>query len=159
VEPHRYQTLVAVKVIKYTGLASNENLISRNLSCHDPIVAYLDYYEKQPGAGKTSILLAGCPEGDLFNVRSLAVKRNKHFFSGGFIWSVFSQLVGALAFLDESIDAQSPMGRAHWRPIAHRDIKIENILIKSLGAKEDWSDIDIKLSGFGMFGYHDAAAL
>jgi serine/threonine protein kinase len=47
------------------------------------------------------------------------------------------------------------MGRDHWRPIAHRDIKIENVLVKSLGIKEDWSDVDIKLGDFRLSRYHD----
>jgi hypothetical protein len=92
------KTLVAVKVIKYPA-SSNENLILRDLPYHNSIVTYLGYYEKQLGPDKASILLECCLQGDLFTVRSLAVKRNKHLFSEGYMWSLFSQLVGALAFL------------------------------------------------------------
>jgi hypothetical protein len=63
------------------------------------IITYLGYYEEQPGPDTASILLECCLQGDLFTIRSLAVKRNKHLFSEGFMWAVFSQLVGALAFL------------------------------------------------------------
>jgi hypothetical protein len=47
------------------------------------------------------------------------------------------------------------MDRAHERPIVHQDIRIEKVLVKSLGAREDCSDIDNKLSDYGMFEYHD----
>jgi serine/threonine protein kinase len=124
VEPHCYQDFGSDEDHQVYRVSFNGNLNFRNLSCHDPIVAYLGYYEKQLGTDKAPILIAGCPEGDLFNVRSLTVKRNKHFFSDGIIWSVFSQLVGALAFLHEGIDAQIPLGRAHWRLIVHRISKL-----------------------------------
>jgi serine/threonine protein kinase len=47
------------------------------------------------------------------------------------------------------------MGRNYWKPIAHRDIKVENVMVKSLGFKAGWSDIELKLGDFGAAGYHD----
>lgn len=42
-----------------------------------------------------------------------------------------------------------------WRPIIHRDIKIENIFVMSFGHKQDISDIVIKLGDFGLSAYYD----
>jgi serine/threonine protein kinase len=100
------KAFVAVKVITSTGSACNENLILRDLPYHNSIIPYLGYYEKQD---KVFILLECCPYGDLFTVRSMATKLGKHLFSEEFMWSLYSQLVGALAFLHEGIDFENPV--------------------------------------------------
>ncbi|KAF1840157.1 kinase-like protein [Cucurbitaria berberidis CBS 394.84] len=150
-------TTLAVKVIKYTKLFPSEVQILRHLPPHGCIIQYLGYYEKQPSPEKSSIILEYCPEGDLFTLIDRMRERNGGIFSEGFMWSVYSQLAAALAFLHEGIDTQNPLGRDNWRPVVHRDIKTENVLVRSVGGKDDWSDIDVKLGDYGMAGYYDPA--
>lgn len=78
-------------------------------------------------------------------MRALAADKGRMVFSEAFMWSVYSQLMSAIAFLHEGIDDQHRRGRDVWRPIVHRDVKFENVLAKNLGSKDDWSDIEIKL--------------
>ena len=151
-------TVVAVKVIIGSKQKKPAEVqILQELPAHKSIIRCLGFYEKQPSPDKVSILFEYCPHGDLFMVRVLSVETHVFVFSEAFMWSVYRQLAGALAFLHDGIDEQHPTGRDKWRTVAHRDIKFENILVKSLGAKDDWSDIDLKLGDFGMAGYHDPA--
>ena len=87
----------------------------------------------------------------------MSIDMNRHTFSEAFLWSAYSQMMEALAFLHDGVDQQHPMGRDNWKPIVHRDIKIENFMITSLGHKEDWSGLVLKLGDFGMAGYYDPA--
>ncbi|CAN9114870.1 unnamed protein product [Alternaria alternata] len=125
------KTMIAVKVVRHSHPYPNEVRILQHLPSHKSIVGYLGYCKKQPYAEKTSILLEYCSEGDLFT------------------------LMNAIAFLHEGIDDQHRRGRDEWRPIVYRDVKFENVLVKNLGSKDDWSDIEVKLGDFGMAGYHD----
>ncbi|KNG48037.1 kinase-like protein [Stemphylium lycopersici] len=150
-------TVIAVKVVQNTKPKPNEVKLLRDLPTHKSIIGYLGYCEKRPAPHLASILLEYCPHGDLFMVRSEAIKKNMQVFSEAFMWAVYSQLMGALAFLHEGVDDNNPMGHDNWKPVVHRDIKIENVLVKSLGKKSDWSDIDLKLCDLGMAGYHDPA--
>jgi serine/threonine protein kinase len=148
-------TIVAVKVISPQNPPSPEVEVLRDLPPHNSIVKYLGHYEKLPSAERVSILFEHCPLGDLYMVRSLSIEEGKYLFSEKFMWSVFWQVMSAFAYLHEGIDALHPTGRENWRPIVHRDLKFENILVKTLGHKEDWSSIVVKLADFGMAGYHD----
>ena len=71
------------------------------------------------------------------------------------MWSVYTQMMAGLAFLHEGLDTAHPRGRENWRTISHRDIKFENCFIVSLGDKDDWSSLVIRVGDFGMAGYHD----
>jgi NIMA (never in mitosis gene a)-related kinase len=139
------KTIIAVKVVRHNHPYPNEVRILQHLPSHKSIVGYLGYCKRQPYAEKTSILLEYCSEGDLFTVRALAADKGRMVFSKAFMWSVYSQLMNAIAFLHEGIDDQHRRGRDEWRPIVHRDVKFENVLVKNLGFKDDWSDIEVKL--------------
>ena len=47
------------------------------------------------------------------------------------IWQAFRQMSEALAFLHYGYIASSGRSRSQWRPVVHRDVKPENILIQS----------------------------
>jgi serine/threonine protein kinase len=147
------KTVIAVKVVRYMKSCPNEVQVLRDLPPHKSIVGYLGYRKQQPQAQEASILLEYCPQGDLFTLRSEAIDNENMVFSEAFMWSMYSQLMGALAYLHEGIDDQYRMGRDRWKPIVHRDIKFENVLVKNLGSKPDWSGIEVKLADFGFAGY------
>ena len=150
-------TVIAVKTIQYIQHTPQEVVFLRELPPHKSIVSYLGYHENQPTPTTSSFILEYCPFGDLGDLYSRALDEGMSNFSEAFMWSVYSQLMSALAFLHKGIDAQNPQGCNDWRPIVHQDIKVENVLVKSLGSKPDWSDIDIKLGDFGVSTYYDPA--
>jgi NIMA (never in mitosis gene a)-related kinase len=150
------KTVIAVKVIQSSVSCPNEVQILRDLPPHKSIVGYLGYCKKQPHAEEASILLEYCPQGDLFTVRHGVVDKDSMAFSEAFMWSIYSQLMGALAFLHEGIDNQHPMGHGEWKPVVHRDIKLENVLVKRLSYKNECPGIEVRLGDFGMAGYYDS---
>ncbi|KAL5377658.1 hypothetical protein PMIN06_010860 [Paraphaeosphaeria minitans] len=82
-------------------------------------------------------------------------QKNRKSFSEESMWSIFSQLSAAIAFLHEGIGCRDPKDGLNWRPIVHRDIKVENVFVMSLGEKHDLSEIIIKLGDFGLSAYYD----
>ncbi|EUC36402.1 hypothetical protein COCCADRAFT_88369 [Bipolaris zeicola 26-R-13] len=151
------KTVIAVKVMTRTHRPSPEIQILRDLPPHDSIIRYLDHYEKVPSPTQVSILLEYCSVGDLYVLRSISIDQNKPTFSEPFMWSTYTQLLSALAFLHHGISPTYPSDRHPWIPIVHRDLKFENVLVKSLGSAPDWSTVDLKLADFGMAGYHNPA--
>lgn len=145
--------VIAVKTIQYTWYTPQEVVFLRELLPHKSIVSYLGYHENQPTLTTSSLIIEYCPFGDLGDLYSRDLDEGRSNFSEAFMWSVYSQLMSALAFFHEGIDAQNPQGRDDWKPIVHQDSKVENVLVKSLGSKPDWSDIDIKLGDFGTSVY------
>ncbi|EFQ94066.1 hypothetical protein CFE70_002633 [Pyrenophora teres f. teres 0-1] len=154
------ETLIAVKVIRHTQPTPNEVVIHRELPPHKSIIGYLGYYEHLPKREDSSLLLEFCPFGDFYDFR-IRFRRAQTgefpSFSEAFMWPVYYQLMSALAFLHEGIDAQNPRGRDGWRPIVHQDIKVENVFVKRLGSKYDFSEIELKIGDFGMSTYYDTA--
>lgn len=148
-------TVIAVKVVMCRLHDPGEVQLLRELPRHTNIIRYLGFAAHQPFAEKSSILLEYCPCGDLFDVRALIAKREEDRFLEGFMWSVFDQLASALAFLHEGIDKTHPLGRDHWKTIVHRDIKMENVFVSTLGSKHDLSGIALKLGDFGMAAYYN----
>jgi serine/threonine protein kinase len=98
-----------------------------------------------------AIVLEYCPGGDLYGFYRRQMQSNtKLAFSERFMWSVFKQLADALAFLHSS-----RCGGGRLQPVIHCDIKPNNILIKSLGTKGDFSSISIRLADFGFARFYD----
>jgi serine/threonine protein kinase len=152
--------LVAVKSLKpqtrvptIRGLP-NEFAILENLPEHKSIITCYSFHAGQGHEGADCLLFEYLPQGDMFTVRGLKIEKGgmgDDVWSEAWMWSVYSQLVSALAFLHEGIDAPvTEATAASWKPVVHRDIKLENVFVKSLGLKPDWSDIQIKLGDFGL---------
>ncbi|KAA8624987.1 SPS1 Serine threonine protein kinase [Pyrenophora tritici-repentis] len=155
--------MIAVKVIRHTQPTPNEVAIHREPPPHESIIGYLGYYEQLPKPDVSSLLLEFCEFGDFYDFGKRArrvARRGEHpSFSEAFMWPVYRQLMSALAFLHQGIDAQNPQGRDGWRPIVHQDIKVENVFVKRLGTIPDWSEIKLKIGDFGMSTYYDPANL
>jgi serine/threonine protein kinase len=149
-------TTVAVKVVKSKPDLPREVELLTALPEHKNIIKCLTYFDKQPVPEKLAIVLEYCPGGDLYEFYwEEAYSRNMAVFSEAFMWSVFNQLSSALAFLHEGIGALSSHDVDPWRPIVHRDLKFENVLVQTTGLKHDWSDIVLKLADFGLSSYYD----
>jgi serine/threonine protein kinase len=113
------------------------------------------YFQKQPRADADCMLFEFCPHGDLYDFQSLMWKKNKGIFSEACMWSIYRQLTWAIAFLHEGVGCSDPRDADIWRPIVHRDVKLENVLITDLGGKDDYSSIRIKLGDFGLSAFYD----
>jgi NIMA (never in mitosis gene a)-related kinase len=128
----------------------NEVAILRQLPRHINIIQYEAFYQSQATDHPDCILFEYLPALDLYELRDSSYDLGRNgIFSEKFMWSVYSQLCAALAFLHEGIGAPPGTNSDWWKPILHRDIKIENVFIKSLGDQHDWSSIVIKLGDFG----------
>jgi NIMA (never in mitosis gene a)-related kinase len=148
--------LLAVKSLerrartKNNPVLPNEVAILKDLPLHDKVTRIEAFYTGMGKDGQDCIIFEYLPKGDLFELRELSYKQGKNgIFSEKFMWSLYSQLSAALAFLHEGIDAPPGTNTDYWQPIVHRDIKVENIFIKTLGNQPDWSSLVIKLGDFG----------
>ena len=151
-------TTVAVKVVKSKPDLPREVEFLMKLPEHQHIIRCLAYFDKQPAPENLAIVLEYCPGGDLYDFYwETAHARNGSIFSENFMWSAFTQLSSALAFLHEGIGAVGSHAADTWRPVVHRDIKFENVLVQTMGTKNDWSDIVLKLGDFGLSAYYDPA--
>lgn len=151
----RSHHLIAVKVMKRKeGEQPPELAILAELSENNFTLKYLGFFDQAPKPDECCILLEHCAIGDLHTFFfNHAKPRSNAVLSEAFMWSLFSQLANALAFLHEG---RGCTGNAHaWRPLLHRDIKLENILVTSLGSKGDFSTIKIKLGDFGTAKHYD----
>ncbi|KAH9881101.1 hypothetical protein J1614_001594 [Plenodomus biglobosus] len=149
--------LIAVKIVSRWRSTKGEVEILLDLPPHKHIIKCLGYVDKHPSLTQSSILLEYCPGGDLFHLHARNMERNDYTgtFSEAFMWSTYIQIAGAIAFLHEGIDPQHTIGRDNWRTIMHRDLKTENILIKSMGFRDDMSDVQVKLGDFGAARFYD----
>ncbi|KAJ4299574.1 hypothetical protein N0V90_004820 [Kalmusia sp. IMI 367209] len=149
-------SVIAVKVYKRPQKEfPPEVRILKSLPCHASIITCIAYLPKQSLLGGDCVFFELCPAGDLFDLRKNLWKTNKSIFSEAVMWSIYNQLSAALAFLHEGIGCPGPTDADIWQPVVHRDIKLENIFIMTLGHKFDYSDIEIKLGDFGLSAFYD----
>ncbi|KAF2631665.1 kinase-like protein [Macroventuria anomochaeta] len=156
----RTGTLVAVKVIKRRrgGRPREVGFLSK-LPENDYIIRYLGYFDGWPDWDYYTIVLEHCPGGDLYQFyKKCTASNDQAVFSEAFMWTVFSQVAKALAFIHEGVGCRNPRDAEKWRSLIHCDIRLENILIKSLGTNSTYSSIVIKLADFGLAGYYDPRA-
>ncbi|KAF2795868.1 kinase-like protein [Melanomma pulvis-pyrius CBS 109.77] len=151
---HRPSNIVlAVKMIKARSGLPLEVQILKDLPLHPSIIRFDAFYREVLHPRTDCLLFEHCSLGDLFDFRTEILETSNATFSEAFMWSVYHQLSSALAFLHDGIGA--PASIDLWKTIVHRDIKAENVLIKTFGAKKDKSSIIIKLADFGLSTFYD----
>ncbi|KAF2868237.1 kinase-like domain-containing protein [Massariosphaeria phaeospora] len=96
-----------------------------------PLLAFV------PSPTAYTLLFPYCPHGDLSTLRS----HHNGAFTPSFL---LHRLTSASA--------------SFWRPIVHRDIKLDNILVAALGPAPDLSSVTIKLGDFGLAAFYDGDA-
>ncbi|KAF2715442.1 kinase-like protein [Pleomassaria siparia CBS 279.74] len=144
-----------VKIIKHENELPSEVDVLKRLPQHPSIIQFHVYHQQEPSPNSDSVLWEYCPLENMSSFCDELYKVNKAVFSEAFMWSFFSQLSNALAFLHEGFGA--PRDSDFWNTIVHRDIRLYNILISTLGNKEDLSSIVIKLSDFGLAALYNPA--
>ncbi|PVI05473.1 kinase-like protein [Periconia macrospinosa] len=151
-------TIVAVKAIAKKGKIPREPNILKDLPHHESIIRMYGYHSGHSTSRFGAMILEYCPEGDLFDFNQKKFPETRSIFAEGFMWSILRQLASATAFLHEGVGCKNSHQIKNWRPIVHRDIKLENILISDLGTKPDFSDIKIKLCDFGLSAFYNPEA-
>jgi serine/threonine protein kinase len=144
--------LVAVKLIQHRDYLPREVQLLKDLPLHPSIIRFDVFYANIPTPKHDCLIFEHCASGDLLEFRKHMYYKNKAVFNEAFMWSIYHQLCAALAFLHEGI------GGPHaevWKPIVHRDIKAQNILISTLGNKTDHSSLTIKLADFGLASFYE----
>ncbi|OAG02482.1 kinase-like protein, partial [Paraphaeosphaeria sporulosa] len=129
--------------------------ILKSLPQHESIISILAYLPKSSTLQGDATVFDFCPFGDLFELGKDMWQKSRETFSEECIWSISSQLSAAIAFLHEGIACRKPKDSLNWRPIVHRDIKLEHVFVMSLGEKQKLSEITIKLGDFGLSAYYD----
>ncbi|KAF1961020.1 kinase-like protein [Byssothecium circinans] len=148
------ETMIAVKVIRARQAMPREVEILKDLPPHKSIVQLFAYFQKLPQADADCMLFEYCPAGDLFDLQQTMWRKSKSIFSEAFMWAIFRQIAEALAFLHEGLGCEDPHNADIWRPVVHRDVKLENVFISSLGVKDDLSSLKIKLGDFGLSAFY-----
>lgn len=152
----RTGALVAVKLLKWKeNNRPHEVDILSGLPQNNFIIRYLGFSDESSSTDECAIVLEHCAHGDIRNFYQTQELENKAVFSEAFMRTVFSQLANALAFIHEGTGRQNSCESPYWLPLIHRDIKLENILIKTLGSKGDYSSIVIELADFSLATYYN----
>jgi serine/threonine protein kinase len=139
--------ILAVKIIKHHDRLPAEVQVLKDLPLHPSIIRLDAFYANALTPHTDCLIFEYCAGGDLLEFKKHMYSKNKAVFSEAFMWSIYHQLSDALATLHEGIGASYTNV---WKPIVHRDIKAQNILISSLGPKVDHSSLIIKLADFGL---------
>ncbi|KAL8791940.1 MAG: hypothetical protein Q9195_005429 [Heterodermia aff. obscurata] len=94
---------------------------------HKNVVELLDY---SVGLDQVTLFFPYYYGGDLFRLiykYSVAMKKVPELM----IWQAFRQISEALAYLHHGYSASSGRVRSDWRQVVHRDLKTDNIFIRS----------------------------
>lgn len=85
-----------------------------------------------------------------------SVGRSYGFLTRGNRLVSFSRLSECCKAYTDGVSTSSsdPADAEIWRPVIHRDIKLENIFIHALGEKKDFSNIQIKVGDFGLATFY-----
>lgn len=137
-QPDRYICLekkLPEKLIQ-SGAARFEIALLRRLK-HVNVVRYLDAYidtQDRLHRSSASLYMEYCNRGSLADEIEVRSKR-REWFEEKEIWSIFSQLVNAVAYiqygLSDAISAPREPKNPSWMGVIHRDIKPENIFLQS----------------------------
>lgn len=113
------------------------------------IVAFVECFDID--SKNCAVVLEYCPGGDLHGFfRSQEQSDTKFAFSERFMWSVFKQLADALSYIHNY-----RCGKRRVQTVIHCDIKPNNVLIKNLGTRGDFSSISIRLADFGFARFYN----
>lgn len=111
------------------------------------------YIEAAISPIKGEIFLEYCNLGNLDHVKTYMVK-NHIGISENFVWHVFKDLFKALCYMHYGLEDEKEIleegnpGKYGWIPVLHRDIKLDNIFLKSPDIGGDYPIV--KLGDFGM---------
>ncbi|KAF2636257.1 kinase-like protein [Massarina eburnea CBS 473.64] len=147
--------MIAAKVIRARQSMPREVEVLKDLPPHKSIAQILAYFQKMPKADSDCVLFEYCAGGDLFDLQRWMWKKNRCLWSEAFMWAIFTQLGDAMAFLHEGQGCPGPHDADLWRPVVHRDVKMENVFIDALGAKDDCSSVKVKLGDFGLSTFYN----
>lgn len=98
------RTIMAVKIYKRPKKdIPNEVEILKLLPQHDSIISIIAYLPKSSTLHGDAVVFEFCRFGDLFELGKYMWEKGRATFSEACMWSIFSQLSSAMAFLHEGI--------------------------------------------------------
>ncbi|ORY59589.1 kinase-like domain-containing protein [Pseudomassariella vexata] len=124
---------------------------------HNSIVFYQDAYVRE-NPFDAAVYMEYCDRGSLSNLiqvyQQSKTTHQQHFIPESFIWHAFVGLADALYFLKTgesyiSTPIHSNQGKK-WTPIIHRDIKPDNIFLRSHDTPGSKKPLYVLLSDFGL---------
>ncbi|KAK9782611.1 putative Protein kinase domain-containing protein [Seiridium cardinale] len=146
------------------GLIRKEISILRMLKCNS-LVQYVDGF-LQESPFRAAVYMEFCDCGDLGGLLTVFKTRKKSHLNSptdhipeSFIWHAFLALIDGLHFLATGSSYLAldlcQNDAATWKPVVHRDIKPDNIMLKSRSTPGSTKPLYVVLSDFGMAEYED----
>lgn len=147
--------LVAVKFRKRKDRGRPREVeILQSLPKNSLVVGFVECFDID--RDNCAMVLEHCPHGDLHDFYKKQEQSDINFaFLERFLWSVFKQLADALAFIHDCRCGKCKVRDVCRKSVVHCDIKPNNVLIESLGTKDDFSSISIRLADFGLAIFHN----
>lgn len=131
----------------YGSIPEEMHIFKNILSPHPSIVAF-DHSTYVPKDSSLVLYFEHCQGGDLHNW----IPRSRNLRDEDFIWSVFTQLADALAFLHHGYDRRARNPRVPppgWKPVVHRDVKPANVFLR-YKLTQNYPMPDVVLGDFGI---------